>query len=89
MPQLQAAKKDLRKNQRRRTQNDRWRSAIRTATHAVRDAITAHDKSAAETAYPAAQKAIDRAVRRNVLHTNKAARKKSRLLKAISKITAK
>lgn len=89
MPQLQAAKKDLRKNQRRRTQNDRWRSAIRSATHVLRDAITAKDKPAAEQAYKTVQKTIDRATRRHVLHANKAARKKSRLLQAISKIAAK
>lgn len=89
MPQLKAAKKDIRKNQRRRVKNDRWRVAMREATHAVRDAIKAHDKTLAQKAYQAAQKAIDRAVRRHVLHANKAARKKSRLLKSIANIAAK
>lgn len=86
MPQLQAAKKDLRKNQRRRAINDRWRSAIHKSIRAVQDAITEKDQKAAAAAMPKAQAVLDRASRRNIIHPNKAARKKSRLLKAIAKI---
>lgn len=86
MPQLQAAKKDLRKNQRRRAINNRWRSAIHKTTRAVQDAIIEKDQKAATAAMSKAQTTLDRAARRNIIHPNKAARKKSRLLKAIAKI---
>ena len=86
MPQLQAAKKDLRKSQRRRTVNDRWRLAMRKSVRVVQDAITEKNQKAATAAMPKAQAALDRASRRNIIHPNKAARKKSRLLKAIAKI---
>jgi len=86
MPQLKAAKKDLRKNQRRRTINNRWRSTVHNTIRAVQDAITQKDKKTALEALPKAQAALDRAARRNIIHPNKAARKKSRLLKAIAKL---
>jgi small subunit ribosomal protein S20 len=86
MPQLKAAKKDLRKSQRRRIVNDRWRLAVRKTTREVQEAIADKDKKAATAALPKAQAALDRAARRNIIHPNKAARRKSRLLKAISKL---
>lgn len=86
MPQLDSAKKALRQNRKRRVINDRWRSAVRQALREVREAITAKDKTLAASAYIKVQKVLDRAARRNVIHPNKAARKKSRLLKSIAKI---
>jgi small subunit ribosomal protein S20 len=86
MPQLKAAKKDLRKNQRRRNINDRRRLSIHKTVRTVQEAINNKDKKAANAALPKAQAALDRAARHNVIHPNKAARKKSRLLKAITKI---
>lgn len=87
MPQLQAAKKALRVSARRRVINDRWRRKVREALHAVRDAIRAQDKKAAAEAYVTATSMIDRAARRNIIHPNSAARKKSRLHKAVANIT--
>jgi len=86
MPQIKAAKKDLRKNQRRRTGNDRWRQKVRTALHAVRDALTAGDKSAAAAAYLKAQSTLDRAARRHILDQHKAARVKTRLSREVLKL---
>lgn len=87
MPQTKSAAKSLRIGQRRRLVNDRWRQKIKTSLHAIRDAIVAKDKSAAQTALGEATSMIDRAARHNVIHPNKAARKKSRLQKAVSKIS--
>ncbi len=84
MPQLKAAKKSLRQNIRRRAVNDRWRKKMRQEVHAVKESLAEKNKEAALEAYTKAQSALDRAARRHVVHPNKAARKKSRLLRKIN-----
>ena len=86
MPQIKAASKALRTDKRRRAVNDRWRRKMREALHAVRDAILAKDSKEAKKALVSAESVLDRVARRNIIHPNKAARKKSRLVKAVSKI---
>ena len=49
---------------------------------------TAENMEAANKAMSAAYSKIDKAVKRNVLHRNNGARKKSRLAKAMAKATA-
>ena len=86
MPQTNSAKKALRVNQHQRVANDRWRRKIREATRSIRKFIEAGEKQSAEEALKKASSVFDRAARRNIIHPNKAARKKSRLHKAISKL---
>lgn len=86
MPQTASAAKALRVSARKRAMNDVWRRKMKNALLAVRDAINAKNAAAAQTAYQAAQKVIDRAARRNIIHPNRAARKKSRLKQAIAKL---
>lgn len=88
MPQTKSAAKALRVAARRRAINDRWRGRVRQALRAVREAVAAGNKTQAEQAYRQAQKALDRAARRHVIHRNKAARKKSRLSHAMAKLPA-
>lgn len=87
MPQTKAATKALRTNERRRATNDRWRRKMRETLNKVRDAIRAGEKSKALEARTEAESTLDRAARRNIIHPNKAARKKSRLHKAIAKLS--
>ena len=86
MPQIESARKALRVSARRQAINDRWRRKVKETLLAVRDAIRDKNKETAATAYKAAQVVLDRAARRNIIPKNKAARKKSRLQKAISKL---
>lgn len=88
MPQTKAAAKALRVSARRRVINDRWRKHMREALRVVRDALAAGKRAEAQQAYLTAQKMLDRAARRHVIHRNKAARKKSRLQKSIAKLPA-
>lgn len=88
MPNLKAARKALRHSQRRRVVNDRWRRVYKEAVKVVRDAIAQGDAAKALAAYPAAQRALDRTARRNILHPTTAARQKSRLRKAIQRVSA-
>ena len=88
MPNLKQAKKALRAAANKRVANDVWRVKLRAAFKSIRLASVANDKPAAEKAYVEAVSILDRAARRNIIHPNKAARRKSRLAKAIAKIAA-
>ena len=59
------------------------RSQSRTAIKSVRKLIVAGDKAAAQQAFVKAQSVIDAMARKGVLHSNAAARKKSRLSASI------
>ena len=89
MPQIKAAKKALRQNQRRRVINDRWRNKVRGAVRAVSDAVQAGDATTATAAAKNAQSVLDRAARRNVINKNAAGRKKAQLTKAAATIDQK
>jgi len=74
-----SAKKRARQAVKNRLHNASQRSKLRTKIKAVVNFIAAGDKSAAESAYKAAMPVIDSAVSKGLIHTNKAARHKSRL----------
>lgn len=82
MPQLHAGEKALRKNERQRAVNDIWRKKLRASLKAVRLALATKDTKAIAAEMTKAESMLDRAARRNIIHANKAARKKSRLRKA-------
>ncbi len=83
MPIIKAQKKSVRQSERRRLFNDRRRRAMREAIKAVKSFISGKDQKGANEALPTAYKAIDKAAKRGVIKGNTAARKKSRLNKAI------
>ncbi len=87
MPQLDAGKKALRTNARRRSINDAWRQKMRAAMKAIREAVAAKDQKSALQELTKAESVLDKAARRNIIHPNKAARKKSRLRKTISALS--
>lgn len=80
MPRIRSAKKRLRQARARNVLNRAQRAALRTAIKRVRAATTAAD---ARAAYRAAERLLDRAARKNLIHRNVAARQKSRLQKAV------
>ncbi len=63
--------------------NSSQRSTLRTAIKAVRKAILAGDKSAANSIFQASVSTIDRIADKKIIHKNKAARHKSRLSAAL------
>ena len=63
------------------------RSVVRTAVKAVRSDIDTKDKTKALESLMKAQKVIDKAASKNVIHKNAAARTKSRLSKAIKELS--
>ena len=73
------AKKRARQAEATRQQNVAKRSDMRTAIKKVLAAIAAGDKTAANTAFRAAQSKLDGMSRKNIIAKNTAARTKSRI----------
>ncbi len=78
MPRTRSAKKQLRQTRSRTGRNRAQRSALRTAIKKVRG--VAGDLRAK--AFAEAEKLLDRAARKGLIHRNTAARQKSRLSKS-------
>jgi small subunit ribosomal protein S20 len=89
MPNTKSANKAMRQSRRRHTINLRTKSKFKTAVKVTKQAVTAGDSNSAVENLKKAMSAIDKAVKKNVLHKNTASRKKSRLAKSINKLTAK
>ncbi|HEX9755788.1 MAG TPA: 30S ribosomal protein S20 [Gemmatimonadales bacterium] len=81
MPRTTSAKKALRQTKHRTAQNKAQRSRLRTAVKAVRAAQT---PEAREAAFHTAERLLDRAGRKGLVHPNVAARLKRRLKKGAS-----
>ena len=86
MANIKSAKKRILVINKKTMRNKMIRSAVKTAIKKVLAAVLAGDKAAAQTALVSATKAIDMAASKGVYHKNNAARKKSRLAKAVNKI---
>jgi small subunit ribosomal protein S20 len=80
MPNNKQAKKRVLQNETRRGENKLVRSAMRTAIRRVVDADSAET---AASALPNAMKRIDKAAKKNIIHSNAAARYKNRVARAV------
>ncbi len=61
---------------------------MRNSLRKVREAVTAGDKDQAQSAFKLAQKKLDRAASKNLIHRNAAARTKARLNRLVKTLTA-
>jgi small subunit ribosomal protein S20 len=80
MPIIKSAKKRVRVASKATARNTKTKRTFRSAIKAFQASLTS-GKDAAKT-HSAAQSSIDKAVKKGVVHKNKAARKKSQLAKA-------
>ena len=80
MPNTQSAIKRVRQERKRRLQNRRVRTRMRTFVKKAQSAIAEGDQEAASGAVVAAVREIDKAAQKGVIHQNNAARRKSRLM---------
>lgn len=80
------AKKRARQAEQRRQRNASDRSLVRTYIRKVVKAIDGRNHAEAEKAYQTAVPIIDRMANKGIIHKNKAARHKSRLLGHILKL---
>ncbi len=88
MPNTKSAAKALRASQRKRAINLVTITKYKSAVKAVRKAIAAKKKEEAVKALTLAFVQLDKAAKKHVIHSNKTARLKSRLSKAIAKLAA-
>lgn len=86
MPITKGAEKALRASKRKRVFNVRRQGAMQDAVKVVRKKVASKDAKGASADLAGAYQAIDKAVKRGVIKKNTAARKKSRLAKAIKRI---
>jgi len=85
MPNTKSAKKRLKQNHVRRARNKSVTSAMKTQVKKVRTAIAAGDVATSTTESNLANKKVDQAAAKGVIHRNAAARMKSRLSAALKK----
>lgn len=86
MANIKSAKKRILVNQTKAARNKSIRSAVKTSMKKVEAAVTANDKAAANAALTDAISTISKAASKGVYHKNNAARKVSRLSKAVNSI---
>ncbi len=84
MANIKSAKKRILVNRTKADRNKAIRSSVKTAIKKVYAAIDAKDKAAAATALNDATVIINKAASKGVYHSNNAARKVSRLAKAVN-----
>ncbi|NQT49818.1 30S ribosomal protein S20 [Candidatus Kuenenbacteria bacterium] len=84
MPQLQQAKKALKKSQKRAARNKAITSTVKTLVKKSRQAIE-RKEAEAETLIKQTIQKIDKAAQKGIIKKNTAARKKSRLMKGFNK----
>lgn len=76
MPNTKQAKKRMAQDERRRIANKSLSSSMRSA---VKKVLTAENSEAALAALPAAMSRVDKCAKKNLIHSNAAARKKAQL----------
>lgn len=88
MANLAQAKKRIKQNAKRHERNRARKSALKTETRRLLDALQAGDLEKAKTQFNALTKQLDQVTAKGTLHKNTAARKKSRLAKRLNAAVA-
>jgi len=88
MPNIKSAIKRTKTNEKSRLRNASQKSSLRTAVKQADQAVAGTDVNAAKDAIYLAQKKLDKAVTKGLIHKNAAARKKSRLAKKLNALSA-
>jgi small subunit ribosomal protein S20 len=84
LPNIKSAKKRVEVNEKRNMRNRMRKTNLKTTIKKVDAAVEGGDRAAAVESYAQAAKKIDQAVVKGILHKNTAARRKSRLARAIN-----
>lgn len=89
MPIKKSAFKELRKSKTREKRNKKIKSDVDALIRKVRKLVTGKDSNKAQEWLKQAIKKIDKAAQKGILKKNNAARKKSRLTKAVNRLLKK
>ncbi len=79
MANIKSQIKRIKTNQKATERNKAYKSELRTVVRQAREAIAAGDKALAEQKVAHANKKLDKAVSKGVIHKNQAANRKSKL----------
>ncbi len=88
MPQRRAAKRYLRKSLKNRSHNLTVNSELKKTIKTFRKAVAAGEKPKAQETLKLVYKKLDKAAKTGLIHSNNAARQKSRLTLTLNKIKA-
>ena len=86
MPITKSAQKALRQNKRRRARNLKQSHSLKDEIKTLKKLVAKKDKKGANETLPKVYKALDKAVKTNLIKKNTAARLKSRLTKTVNRI---
>ena len=86
MPNIKSAKKRVKVAEAKNLRNRMFKSQMKTIIKKFYAAVESGDKAAAMAAYKPAVVIVDKAVKRNIIHKNAAAHKKSQFAVAINKM---
>ena len=89
MANIKSAKKRVLIAKRNTERNTAFKTSIKTAIKKVLAAAQSEDKSQLNALLSKVYQLCDKAAGKGILHKNTAARKKSRLTKAVNKLTSK
>ncbi|HUD81382.1 MAG TPA: 30S ribosomal protein S20 [Patescibacteria group bacterium] len=81
MPIIKSAKKRVRTTRKATARNSKTKRALRSAVKVFQKSVAAKDAKKMSAAFKNAQSEIDKAGKKNIMHKNKVARKKSQLAK--------
>lgn len=88
MAQIKSQIKRIGTNEKARVRNQAFRSKVRTQVKKVKDAVTASNVELAKAELVKAVSLIDKAVSKNVIHKNAAARQKSHVQSLVNTLKA-
>ena len=86
MANIKSAKKRAKTNEKRRLRNRARKNVIKSNIKKFYKGVEDGNKDEAKEAYNVAAKKLDQAASKNVIHKNKAARKKSQLARALNEM---
>lgn len=87
MANHKSALKRIRQNEKRRLRNRSYRNRARTLVKQAREAIESGDVDDAREATRIAARDLDTLASRGIIHSRNAARRKSRLMKQLARLT--
>lgn len=88
MPNIKSAEKQLRASRRKELRNKAVQSRIKTEVKKFLAYIDAKDLMAAKSQMITVSSILDKAAKKNIIHSNVASRKKSRLMRRLSLLEA-
>jgi small subunit ribosomal protein S20 len=88
MANIKSQIKRNRQNEARHERNKAVRSRLKTFSKRFAQAVEAGDREAAEEAFLATSRALDKAATKGVIHRNNAANKKSRMAKKLQSLSS-